>query len=81
MHPTTPEEVHAIIKKLKNAKAPGADGIQSEVVKKLNDLNCHLLAEAINLSLQQEKYPDILKTAIITQSHNLQKRRQNLTEK
>lgn len=60
MEPTTQQEIFKIIKEMKSGKAPGVDGITTAIGSPL----CHPLAEAVNLALRQEKYQDILKTAI-----------------
>jgi hypothetical protein len=65
LHPTTPNEVKCIIKKLKNGKAPGEDGITAQVIKSIKGPLSYPLSEAINSILKSEIYPDILKRAVV----------------
>lgn len=65
LRPTTPKEIQQVINKLKCGKSPGLNNISAEVIKSLKDVICFPLSEAINLSLKEETYPDILKIAAV----------------
>jgi Reverse transcriptase (RNA-dependent DNA polymerase) len=65
----TSEEIIAIIKGLKNNKAPGCDGITGSTLKILADHIATPLSEIINECFSSSVYPDILKHAIVKCIH------------
>ena len=56
--PFTPEEVDAAIKQLKKGKAPGPDGLKSETLKCLSDVNRPLVVSLMNVWWYTKRLPD-----------------------
>lgn len=59
--PVTSEEVEAIINGLKKNKAPGPDGIKSEVLQHLAGIISPFLSQLFNECLRQKRIPSIWK--------------------
>lgn len=59
----TTDEVYGYIKKLKNKKAPGIDGIPNVMIKKIPQIGIELLTYLINKTLELSYYPNIFKHA------------------
>ena len=66
LKPTNPEEVSKIISGLRNNKAPGFDGITTEVLKMSEEILSPVLSELINRSFEHGIFPDCLKIAKVT---------------
>lgn len=64
--PVTKHDVLLVISQLKNGKSTGVDGISAKLIKYIADDVSEYLAELFNLSVRQGRFPDILKTGIIT---------------
>ena len=65
LEPTDETEIKNIINKLKEG-ALGRDGISSKNIKLIKDSISYPLANMVNLSFEQDVFPDELKIAIIT---------------
>ncbi|CAG2205267.1 unnamed protein product [Mytilus edulis] len=65
MGPITHDEIKAAIKKLKNNKAPGVDGIPAEVLKSDINLNVNILRDLLNEIWEKEILPTQWKDGII----------------
>ncbi|XP_076105824.1 uncharacterized protein LOC143074160 [Mytilus galloprovincialis] len=65
MGPITDDEIKAAIKKLKNNKAPGVDGIPAEVLKSDINLNVNILRDLLNEIWEKEILPTQWKDGII----------------
>lgn len=65
IQPTTPAEIKRIIKKFKNNKAPGADGIPNKVLKNLNKKALVQLNHIINACLKTGYFPTKWKEATV----------------
>uniref|UniRef100_A0A1B0CEF1 Putative tick transposon n=1 Tax=Lutzomyia longipalpis TaxID=7200 RepID=A0A1B0CEF1_LUTLO len=65
-HPVTIGEVAFIVKGLKNTSSRGVDGLTAKHFKMCSDYLCAPIAELINISFRDGKFPDILKIARIT---------------
>jgi hypothetical protein len=69
--PTSPmvavsiDETEFLIKRLKNRKAPGIDGISNLTLKKLPDTGVEYLTNILNACLEQQYFPDSWKIADI----------------
>lgn len=63
--PVDVQELLKIICSLKNSKAVGHDGICTEIIKKCMHYIVHPLLYAINLSLDQGIFPEVLKKSIV----------------
>ena len=61
----TPTQVKNVIRKAKNSKAAGPDGITMIHLKHLGPNALDLLTETFNASLRQSKIPQIWKTSIV----------------
>lgn len=59
--PIVSHEIRSEIKKLKNNKGAGTDGITAEHLKKVVDLICEPLSQIFNLGFQQGVFPTVLK--------------------
>ncbi|OXA46526.1 LINE-1 reverse transcriptase [Folsomia candida] len=59
-------EIRSTIKKLKNYKAPGIDGVTPEMLKIVSPSISPILCYLLNLSSEQAIYPQCLKETIIT---------------
>lgn len=66
LSPTDPYEVSKIITDLKPDSSPGHDGISSKIIKLAKEHLIYPLVHLCNLSLEQAKFPDLFKTAIVT---------------
>ena len=66
INPTTSDEIESQIKHLKNYKASGPNSIPITIFKKFGKNINVPLTELINLSLNQGKFPVVLKTASVT---------------
>ena len=53
--PFTPEELDFVLKRLKNNKSPGDDGVPAELFKWLNEENRKIYLDAANACLQNEE--------------------------
>ena len=62
-HPVTIPEVTNVVKRLKNKKAAGPDGIQVEVIKELWEVIAPVLCEIANASIRLGYYPSCFKEA------------------
>lgn len=62
----TEPEIALHLSKLKNSKAPGEDGVTSELLKCITHIVSPILAQLINLSFETGTFPTSLKHAIIT---------------
>lgn len=60
---TTPEEVKFFINTLKNSKAPGLDGINSIMLKKMTATFFKVITEIFNWCLKNGYFPKLFKTA------------------
>lgn len=69
LNPTTPCDVHLIIKHLKNTKSTGFDDICVLVLKHVCNIIAPILSYIINLCFEQGVFPSILKTSIIKPIH------------
>jgi endonuclease/exonuclease/phosphatase (EEP) superfamily protein YafD len=63
--PTTTQEVEYLIKRLKNRKAPGNDGVSNLTLKKLPEKGVLALTGIINACLESHYFPDDWKLADI----------------
>ena len=63
------EEIEHAISKLKNAKAPGIDGITNECIKKSSPVLIPLLHHLFNCILETGTYPDSWCEAVIIPIH------------
>ena len=66
INPTTFDEIESQFKYIKNYKASGPNSIPTTIFKNFQINLCVLLTELINLSFNQEKFPAVLKIAIVT---------------
>ena len=64
-----PDDVEKIISQLKNSKACGLDNIGCSVIKLAKPELVPALTHAVNLSIQQGKFPEVWKTAKIIPLH------------
>lgn len=62
---TNPMQIKRIIKKFKNGKAPGDDGISTRILKSLNNKTIVRLNHIVNACLQKQYFPDAWKNAIV----------------
>ncbi|CAG2187633.1 unnamed protein product [Mytilus edulis] len=69
MGPITDDEIKAAIKKLKNNKAPGVDGIPAEVLKSDINLNVNILRDLLNEIWEKEILPTQWKDGIIVRPY------------
>lgn len=53
----TGEEYTEVLRKMKNGKAPGLDGVPMEAIKKLDEIGPTMLLNLMNELLKQQKYP------------------------
>lgn len=67
--PITPEEVETTIKSLKKQKAPGPDGIKSEILHNICQQISPFAAELMSECLRQGKFPNIWKQSEIIILH------------
>lgn len=56
-------EVQAVIKRLKNKKAPGSDGLSTEIVRAVWENNSDVFLDLCNKCLRERCFPDDWKTA------------------
>jgi hypothetical protein len=63
--PSSPIDIHKIIKDLKNTKSVGHDGISTDIIKAVNEYISHHLSHIVNLSISTGIFPDDLKQTII----------------
>ena len=63
LHPTTPEEIHTVIKSMKNKFSCGHDGVPLVVFKRCAPYMLNILTELVNTSLEQGVFPEELKVA------------------
>jgi hypothetical protein len=61
----TIDETEFLIKRLRNRKAPGIDGISNRTLKKLTDTGVEYLTNILNACLEQQYFPDSWKNADI----------------
>ena len=69
MRPTDEKEIEQKIKAMKDNKALGPNSIRTKILKVHSKTLSKPLAELINLSLNQGKFPTILKTAKVIPIH------------
>ena len=69
MRPTDEKEIERKIKAMKDNKAYGPNSIRTKILKVHSKTLSKPLAELINLSLNQGKFPTILKTAKVIPIH------------
>lgn len=62
---TNSDEIKMIIKRLKNSKAPGLDGIQNSLIKKLPDTAIEALAKIFNACFKLNYFPKEFRIAKI----------------
>ena len=62
-------ELRKIIKNLDARKGPGADAVSARQIKIIDNILEEPLTKLINLTLEREKIPEMLKTAIIKPIH------------
>lgn len=60
---TKPEEIQMLIKCLKNSKAPGIDGVQNIVLKRLPETAIETICKIFNLCLKKCYFPKAFKKA------------------
>lgn len=65
MIPTDEKEIQSIIIKLKNNKAPGDDGVNTFLLKKISFLIAPILTELFNRSFVDGEFPACLKKAVV----------------
>lgn len=63
--PTTESEIKNCISQLKNNKAPGKDGIKSEIIKDLKDFISKPLCYIFNKAISTGTFPKLFKEAIV----------------
>ena len=64
--PFSEEEIKKAVKRLKNGKSPGIDGMAAEMLKHAPDIVHQTIAEVLNKSIESEDYLKELKVGIIT---------------
>ena len=69
MRPTDEKEIEQKIKAMKDNKALGPNSIRTKILKVHSKTLSKPLAELINLSLNQDKFPTILKIAKVIPIH------------
>ena len=69
MRPTDEKEIERKIKAMKDNKAYGPNSIRTKILKVHSKTLSKPLAELINLSLNQGKFPTILKTVKVIPIH------------
>lgn len=69
LKPLSVSELISIISSLKNSKAVGHDDLRTDVIKKNAYIIAKPLAHALNLSLVQGSFPDILKKSVVKPLH------------
>ena len=60
------EEIHEVLKEMKNNKSPGEDGLSKEFYLEFKDLLLEEMGEMLNNILCKEEFPESLKNTIIT---------------
>lgn len=63
--PFTEDEMTSAIKKMKDRKAPGVDGIKSEVIKRMHGRLKGKMLELYNRMLEEGLFPDVWKKGIL----------------
>ncbi|KAI5692616.1 hypothetical protein M8J75_000825 [Diaphorina citri] len=66
---TNRNEVQTIISKLKNTKAPGEDGIQGIILKKLPDSLLEVFVDILNSAIRNDYFPSTWKNANVIPIH------------
>lgn len=62
---TKPNEIKTIVRRLKNKKAPGFDGLRNIVIKQLPRKGLVVLTKIINACLKLHYFPDVWKQALV----------------
>lgn len=65
LYPTTPIEVEQAILQLKSKKAPGKDGIRTDVLKNISDVIAVPMSYLINFCFEKGSYPDAFKLGLV----------------
>lgn len=69
LYPTTVEEVHDIITKMKPKHSSGEDGISPYILKKISPQIEQTITQIINQSIEEGKFPEGMKISKITPIH------------
>lgn len=69
LNPTDALEIKTIIKNLPTQSAPGLDGINNKLIKRLNESLAGPLAHICNISMSDGKFPEVWKTAAVSPIH------------
>lgn len=65
MAPSSPYDIHKIIKNLKNTNSVGVDDISTKIIKAVGEYICHPLSYIINQSIEMGIFPQDLKLTLV----------------